>query len=253
MIVTSAIARHLRKYWLSKFALPMGLHVLPLAEITKGVARPLGTSFAVARLDHERSLWATALHVTGRNDRDLRILYPVVQDVSAYQDTSAPRVRTVNVSMIAADTFHDIAILEADFSWQEDRVPLPLEALDATRVGEDVDVVGYPHAPDGRRIVTIQRTQVGAKVILSTASGVKSKHCVINLFARPGQSGSPIISRRSGAIVAMLIGAHSTDHSGFVFGPINPGELHQTTHAVSAAYIRSMLEGHHEQSTGRHR
>ena len=57
-------------------------------------------------------------------------------------------------------------------------------------------------------------------------------------------SGSPIIVPGSSSISAMLIGSYAPQvtNGGISIGGIDPQTLHQTTHAISAAYIKEMTE-----------
>lgn len=66
----------------------------------------------------------------------------------------------------------------------------------------------------------------------------------MNIQSRPGQSGSPIVIHESRSIAAMLIGSYAPqDNSGRIsIGGIDPQTLHQTTHAISATYIKEMIE-----------
>ena len=61
--------------------------------------------------------------------------------------------------------------------------------------------------------------------------------------SRPGQSGSPIVIPEKRAIAGILIGSYAPQVNGSIsIGGIDPQTLHQTTHAISAEYIKEMLE-----------
>src|SRR5206468_7045375 len=115
--------------------------------------------------------------------------------------------------------------------------PLPeLATFDDITVGDQLIIFGFPHAPDGRRVLTLQYAELGAKVLLQ-AGPLKSKHGVMNVQARPGQSGSPVVSPKRGVVAGVLIGAYAPEGGGGIsLGGINPRELHQTTHCISAEY-----------------
>ena len=110
-------------------------------------------------------------------------------------------------------------------------------------VGENISIFGYPHCDHGRMVLTQQNTSVGAKILINS-SGIKAKNIVLNIKSRPGQSGSPIIVPGSSSISAMLIGSYAPQvtNGGISIGGIDPQTLHQTTHAISAAYIKEMTE-----------
>ena len=115
-----------------------------------------------------------------------------------------------------------------------------LGSFNDNAVGDPVGIFGFPHCIEGRRALTFQRTEIGAKVILDV-EGVKSKHAVINTQARPGQSGSIVFSPNHHSISGMLVGAWIPGPAGISLGGINPRELHQTTHCISAEYIAGMI------------
>lgn len=107
-------------------------------------------------------------------------------------------------------------------------------------MGETLCILGYPHVTEQRVVLTYQEAILGAKVLLE-CNKIKSKHAIINLLARPGQSGSPIYSKRLKKIVGMLVGAFVPNINHITIDGINLRELHQTTHAISAEYINNML------------
>lgn len=83
---------------------------------------------------------------------------------------------------------------------------------------------------------------VGARVLLG-AGGVKVKHVVLNTQTRPGQSGGPVFTADGRTVCAMITGGYSPTGAagGIIIGGIDPQTLHQTTHAVSAEYIKGLL------------
>ena len=44
----------------------------------------------------------------------------------------------------------------------------PLESLDNIPVGEKIGMFGFPHCVMGRRVLTYQETEIGAKMLLET-------------------------------------------------------------------------------------
>jgi hypothetical protein len=90
--------------------------------------------------------------------------------------------------------------------------------------------------------LTQQRSHVGARIILGS-QGIKTKHIVLNVQAKPGQSGSPVFSEDAKVVVAMVLGSYAPGgSSGISLGGIDPQTLHQTTHALSAEYISGLLK-----------
>lgn len=114
-------------------------------------------------------------------------------------------------------------------------------SFDEINIGEELRIFSFPHCVAGRRVLTFQKAELRAKILLESNS-IKSKHGVINTQARPGQSGALIFSDRTKNIVGVLIGAYAPiQRGGISLGGINPQELHQTTHCISAEYIKEML------------
>jgi glycine cleavage system aminomethyltransferase T len=64
---------------------------------------------------------------------------------------------------------------------------------------------------------------------------------ILNVQARPGQSGSPVLLSDGRTIAAMIIGSYAPRAGGGIsLGGVDPHTLHQTTHAISAEYIREL-------------
>ena len=83
---------------------------------------------------------------------------------------------------------------------------------------------------------------IGAKILIDT-NGIKLKNIVLNIQSRPGQSGSPIVIPGKRTISGILIGSYAPQVNGSIsIGGIDPQTLHQTTHAISAEYIKEMFE-----------
>lgn len=214
-----------------------GVHefIFTLARLNPVGVQLLGTVFTLPKAGY----FATAAHVPGNDDRNLVIAYKLRTSLSEYQDTSDHSVKAVHVKIAAVDTFHDVCILQSEGDNAISSVRL--SGTDSVQVGENVAVVGYPHCTDGRAVLTQQNTEVGARILVN-AGGIKSKQLVLNIQARPGQSGSPIFSLKDGSVVAILIGAYVPQSQGrIMLGNIDPSTLHQTTHAVSAEYLNKMV------------
>lgn len=194
----------------------------------------LGTGFLVSK----DGLIATSRHVVQDLDKDIVVLGPHLCNLNEYQDTTDNSCIPHPAQIVESDPFRDITILKVDASFEGflDKIG----SFAHVCVGEEVIILGYPHCVEGRRVLTFQTAVVGAKVLLDS-SGIKSKHAVINTQTRPGQSGSLIFSPRLNEIVGLLVGAFAP-HAGISLGGINPRELHQTTHCISAEYIKRMIQ-----------
>lgn len=208
--------------------------VLTIGRVRGDHVALLGTSILVT----PDGKVATPRHVVGDTDVGLVVLLPHISDLNVYQDTTDTRVTSFPARIHRVDPFRDIVVLQTDLR-NNGAIP-PLGAFDGVSVGDDLDVAGFPHAVDGRRVLTMQRTHLGAKVLLDSC-GVKSKHAIVNIQSRPGQSGSAVVSRKANRIVGMLMGAYVPDRVGASINGIDPRELHQTTHCISAEYIVRMI------------
>lgn len=208
--------------------------VVTIGRVTPQHIEMLGTGFFVSN-----NKIATTRHVVGGHGDDLVILAPHINDINAYQDTSDNSCKAISAKIVEIDPIKDLAIMEIDGSLSGS---LPeVGSFDEVKVSEEIGIFGFPHSVEGRRVLTYQKAEIGAKVLLQS-NGIKSKHAVINIQARPGQSGSLVFSPRLNKILGILIGAYAPEGGGGIsLGGINPRELHQTTHCISAEYLREML------------
>jgi len=195
---------------------------------------PLGTCFALGD-----GFFATSFHVTGVDDQNLAVVLPE-QAFLDYQrlSTNGP-VRLSPMVLHEADPVCDLVILRSP----EIKVSTTygLASSDDVKIGETVCTFGYPHAGEGRAVLTLQTAMVGAKVALHETLP-DPRGFVLNLMARPGQSGAPILDANQRRVVGVLAGSYARTGGGQIsLGGIDPASLHQTTHAVSAEYLREML------------
>ena len=210
--------------------------VLVIGRVTPNHVQLLGTGFLVSN----DGKIATTRHVVGDSDKNLVILAPHVRSINEYQDMTDTRCTHINASIAEMDPIRDLAILKADVNLSG--IIPPLSSFDEVNVGEDVGIFGFPHSVQGRRALTFQKAELGCKVLLDS-NNIKSKYAVINTQARPGQSGSLVFLPRTNSICGVLVGAWAPNLNGggISLGGVNPHELHQTTHCVSAEYLRAML------------
>lgn len=209
--------------------------VLIIGRITPQGVNMLGTGFFV----NSNGLLATTNHVVQANDSNLVILAPHISQINDYQDLSETRCNTIPASVKEINPIRDLVLLQADCKFSG--IIPPLASFDQISVGDEVGIFGFPHCVEGRRALTFQKAEIGAKILLESQK-VKSKCSVINIQARPGQSGSLVFSPSSQKTVGILVGAFVPNQTGGIsLGGINPRELHQTTHCISAEYLKEMM------------
>jgi S1-C subfamily serine protease len=208
--------------------------IYTVGRITPNGVNLLGTCFLL----NKDGLFATASHVTNNDNNNLVIFVSRKTDLNNYQDTSDNQGKTVPASIYKVDPVRDICILKID---TPAKANLQIGSSDDVKVTDNLGVVGFPHCVNGRNILTLQTTVVGAKVLIES-SGIKSKHLILNIQTRPGQSGSPIFRLSDSRLVGMIIGSYVPGGGGGIsIGGVDPHTLHQTTHAVSAEYILEMI------------
>ena len=208
--------------------------VYVVGKLTPDHVEMLGTGFLIDQHGHI----ATTHHVVGSGESNLVVLAPHINNINAYQDLADTSCRTIAATIKEIDPIRDLAVLKADFTFTSQ---LPrIGSFDDDSVGDEVGIFGFPHCVEGRRTLTYQKAELGAKVLLESG-GIKSKHAVINTQARPGQSGSLVFSPKDQSISGVLVGAWVPGPGGISLGGINPRELHQTTQCVSAEYLKDML------------
>lgn len=226
----------------AKGALKIGVNVddhsqdvVPIARLEPTGARLLGTGVVVAE-----GLLATALHTIGADDRNVVVIPPRHDNIDVYQDPSDRRVSTVPVKLVGADPFRDLCLIQLppEVRYQ---AHISIGGTDEIPTGAAVTAWGFPHANNGRMVLTVQRSHIGARVMLENST-IKSKHIILNTQTTRGQSGSPVFAIETGRLVAIIVGSYAPGAgSGIRLGDIDPFTLHQTTHAVSAEYIGEML------------
>lgn len=216
----------------------MDFEKVPQVVLALGKTNPQGMQLLGACFALGGKHFATARHVVGNSDEGLQLVLPRSQTLSAYQDTTDQQVKMAAASIEAVDPVRDLCVLSIDGGID---VGYELGSTDEVGVGAPVTVFGFPHSDQGRLVLTQQDANVGARVLIE-ASGIKSKHIVLNTQARPGQSGGPVFDPTTGRVVAVLIGSYAPGGGGGIsLGGVDPHTLHQTTHAVSAEYLKDMV------------
>ncbi len=208
--------------------------IFSVGRITPMGVSLLGTAFAI----NKPGYFATAAHVVNHNDNGLVIILNRMSNMQEYQDTSNRQVQSVPAQIAEINPVCDVCLIKTGMTIQS---TMQLSSTDNIQAGQEAVVLGYPHSDHGRMVLTQQNTHVGAKVLIESA-GLKYKNVILNIQTRPGQSGGPLINPRTQEIVGMVIGSYAPKvNGGISIGGIDPQTLHQTTHAISAEYIKEML------------
>lgn len=207
--------------------------VIGKRDDASGLIQMLGSGFLISN----DGKIVTARHVVGNETDGLCVLMPHIPNINAYQDVTDTSCRPVPAIVEDINPITDLCILKTDLRF-DGQLPT-LGSLDTISVGERIGIFGFPHCVMGRRVLTYQETEIGAKMLMET-SGIKSKYATINIQTRPGQSGSLIFNLKTGSIIGLLIGAYAPE-SGVIIAGINPYELNQTSYCISANHIKEML------------
>lgn len=206
----------------------------------KNITQYLGTCFYVGN-----NKFATASHVTGNANDELIILTNVF-DSKGYQDFTTTDIRKhegFKVELCNYNPLHDISILKITDPTIFTKIDLSytLDSTDNLSIGTEVIHFGFPHADQYRHVLTYQKNSVGALVLLGNKDQ-KLKHIILNNQTRPGQSGGPVFSNDLSKIYAMILGGFKPKSNGSItISGIDLTTIHQTTHAISAEYIKDML------------
>lgn len=207
--------------------------VFALGRMGPGGVQLSGTAFSL----NKPGFIATASHVVGTDDNGLVLAFKSLSSLNDYQDTGDNSIQTMPVKLHALDPFHDLAVLKTDGDGQSNII---IGGADQAPVGTGISSFGFPHADHGRMVLTQQDTEIGARVLIASG-GIKAKHLVLNIQARPGQSGSPVFRRSDGLLVGVLVGSYAPGGGGGIsLAGVDPHTLHQTTHAVSSEYLSKM-------------
>ncbi len=214
--------------------------VFPIGRVTPNGVSLLGTGFIANKM----GMIVTSAHVVNNDDNNLVLVLKESfasgsNGLNVYQDTADSLVQYVNAKIIRIDPIHDLCILKIDNDVASN---IRISSSDNIQVADEVCIVGYPHCDRGRMVLTYQESTVGAKILIESAA-IKTKHIVLNMQTRPGQSGSPVFNKVDSSLVAIIIGSYApTGAGGISIGGIDPLTLHHTTHAISAESLTKMLQ-----------
>lgn len=212
------------------------LSTFVVGRLKANSVQALGTSFIVG------NKFFTALHVINSDDNDLVITLPKILNINMYQDTTDLSCQTVRVKMVAGDPIHDLCALTPVNGMLPPVNAWEIGSLDDCNVGEELGLWGFPHCNEGRVVLTFQRAELGAKILMGN-SGIKTKYGPINILTRPGQSGSPVYSLKDEKLIGLLVGAYDSNQGKgglFIMGE-KFNFTNQTSYFLSSEYLSNML------------
>lgn len=211
--------------------------IFPIGIVRSGIFYAKGTCF---RLD-KPGLVATASHVVGMGGEQLAIALNDVDRIDTYQRGHRREFKCFNAELVAFDPIHDLAVIRVPEFEPLGAVPIVIAGTDSINVGCDTVSFGYPHLGSLRTVLTRFDGKIGAKILLPSPV-IEVKYTVLNALARPGQSGGPVFRSGTNQLVAILSGAYEPPREGLTItlAGASLAALSQTTHCVSAEYLRGM-------------
>jgi len=201
--------------------------------------RLVGTGFIAGRRSESLAV-VTALHLLG-NGQEFRIgLPPHGGDVSKPQNYPIQSVRALEAELALVEPLLDIAVMLVKSGIQ---APIPkfISTPNEIRVGEEVLVVGYPFAPIGSFLETVEPCFISAIGNRVLASGIIRPEFIISHQTHPGSSGSPVIRRRDGVLCGIVRGCLAPPGVIFI-GNLPLGTDTNITYTTSAHFIPSLVE-----------
>jgi S1-C subfamily serine protease len=211
--------------------------VFPIGIVQSGIFYAKGTCF---RLDTP-GLFATASHVIGMGGEQLVVVLNDVDKIDMYQRGHRREFKPCSAELVAFDPIHDLAVVRVAEFEPFGAVPIVVAGTDSISVGTDTVSFGYPHLGSLRTVLTRFDGKIGAKILLPSPT-IEVKYVVLNALARPGQSGGPVFRAGTNQLVAILSGAYEPPNEGLTItlAGASLAALSQTTHCVSAEYLRGM-------------
>lgn len=204
---------------------------LPIIRQNGNFSQVLGTAILLGG-----NILATAAHVVSASDENLYFGLIPAESVNDFQSARPESFPIFPVKIHKINTLKDICILRCD---SVSGPPIPIGDISSVSTGENTLSLGYPHANDGRIVLTQFCGEIGAKVNIKD-NFIDTNHFIINIFARPGQSGGPVfvIRGNKAQLIAMVIGSYiNSTAPGIGIAGLDPRSLNQTTHAISVTHI----------------
>ncbi len=199
-----------------------------------------GTCF-IAGGDDKNIALITSLHQIGSGN-DINIAVPAhFGDVSRPQPYPLIQAPTFKLNLGLAEPFLDLAILLLP-RFPDLIVPVfPnfIQFADEIKIGEEVLVAGYPFAPMGSILETVQICHVSA--LGMRQMGVASRReLILSAQTYIGSSGSPVMRRSDGKVCGIVRGCLAPP-SGASVGNMPLGSDSNITYATSAHVVPNLI------------
>jgi serine protease Do len=177
--------------------------VVMIVAVQDGSADFLGTGFVCTPHGHI----VTCAHILNLTAK-LNIC--PAQPIDSFSPITTTQVQSSSVKVLHLDAENDVALLKPDASISAHLAPNFIGRGEDVRVGEEVGCLGFPFSDRGLHTLKLSATIVCGKS--TTASGSKRLHLDANMHQ--GNSGGPVILRRTGQVVGIVAGRFSPVGSG---------------------------------------
>jgi len=148
----------------------------------------------------------TALHLLG-NGREYKVLLPPhLGDVSMFQRYPLQMVDALPAILAITEPLVDLAILLLIDTAFQSPVPKFISNPKVVGIGEEVLIVGYPFAPMGSFLETVEPCSISALGNRMSGEFSQRYEFIIAHQTHSGSSGSPVIRRKDGVVCGVVRG-----------------------------------------------
>lgn len=194
----------------------------------------LGTAF----LMHDDGYLLTAAHLIEEDPEGLMVV--PTSNPDDFMPISLDRVSAMSVSVAAADTVHNVALLEIDRNL---RIRTPDHLGGTTEnliIGTSLLSLGFPFGHDEMHNLVAQSAILSSKV----CSRNGKRLLLFDTMVFDGVAGGPLVNADDGRVIGVVIGRFSPVEDGgdFARGSRPSGYHTQISYAVSIEYGLALME-----------